>query len=62
MAPTPASVHGILRLAKGLTIASVKANMDSRKISEKSDLHSERLENTPVSRKDALYDTPAARH
>ncbi|KAF3031566.1 hypothetical protein E8E12_002147 [Didymella heteroderae] len=62
MTPTPASMHSALRLAKGLTVASIKANMDSKKNSEKSDLHNERLENTPFSRKDALYDSPAAHH
>jgi hypothetical protein len=36
--------------------------MDSRKNSEKSDLHDERLETTPFSPNDALYDTPATQH
>lgn len=60
--PTPESVHSALRLAKGLTVASYNANMDSRKNSEKSDLQDERLENTPFSRNDALYDTTVAHH
>lgn len=62
MTPTPASVHSALRLAKGLTTASIKASMDSRKDSEKFDIQEERLENTPFSRNEALHDTPAAHH
>lgn len=63
MAPTPESVHSVLRLAKGLTVASFHANMDSRKNSEKSEkTQDEHFENTPFSRNDALYDSPAANH
>lgn len=62
MTPTPESVHSALCLAKGLTVASYNTNMDSRKNSEKSDLQDERLENTPFSRNDALYDTTAAHY
>lgn len=62
MTPTPASVHGVVRLAKGLIIASIRANMDSRENSEKSDLGNEHLENTPSNRNDTLHGTTAAYH
>lgn len=63
MVPTPESVHSVLRLAKGLTVASINANMDSRKNSEKSDnLQDEHFENSPISRDDAIHDAPAAHH
>lgn len=63
MVPTPESVHSVLRLAKGLTVASINANMDSRKNSEKSDkLQDEHFENSSVLRDVAIHDAPAAHH
>lgn len=63
MAPTPESVHSALRLAKGLTVASFNANMDSRKNSEKSEkTQDEQYENAAFSGNEALYNTPAAYH
>jgi hypothetical protein len=62
MTPTLESVHSVLRLVKGLTVASIRANRNSTKSSEKSDLEEERLENTPFSHKDVPYDTSTAHH
>ncbi|KAJ8116045.1 hypothetical protein OPT61_g2450 [Boeremia exigua] len=60
MKPTLEAVHSVLRLAKGLTVASYNANMDSRKNSEKS--QDEHFENAPFPRSSSPHHTPASSH
>lgn len=62
MTPTLASVHSALRLAKGLTIASIKANMESTKDPEKCSPKDKHFEDTPHSGNETRHNVKAAHY